>query len=183
MSNNSDIIITYPTTDENRTNDFHVIQIKSENTKKTWELYHPDFIEMLKTCQEEYKRLKMYAQVFSFFGKFSFLIISLASLLNSALAMYEQYKYVVIAITYFITFVGIMNTTFSFEKKAEDMYFISKEYENIGYKIKHILYSHDVNDKTPEEWYDIINQEMDMLDTIYFTSVNRVKKSIQDKKI
>jgi len=183
MSISSEAIATVPMLEENRTNDFHVIKIKSENTRKQWELYHPDFIEMLKICQAEYKRIKWYAQIFSFFGKFSFLIISLASLLNSGLALYDDFKYIVITITYFITFVGIINTTFSFEKKAEDMYFISKEYENIGYKIKHLLYSYDINDKTPEEWYDIINHEMDILDTIYFTSVNRVKKSLQDKKL
>jgi len=164
INNNDDIITTTPTVDENRVNGFHVIKIKSENSKNVWSLYEPDFKEL-----------------HSFFGKFSYMIISLASLLNSGIAMLDDsYKYLLVTITYFITFISIINTTFSFEKKAEDLYFISKEYENISYKIKHLLYNSENTEKDPEQWYDIINNEIDVLDTLYFTNINRVKKSIKD---
>lgn len=176
----NDVVETTPTMDENRSSGFHIIKIKSENSKNIWSLYETDFKEMLKLCKSEHKRIQFYASIYSFFGRFSYLIISLASLLNSGLAMWEEYKYILIGITYLITFISIVNTSFNFEKKAEDFYFISKEYENIGYKIKHLLYNCDVSEKDPEQWYDIINNEIDQLDTFYFTNMNRVKKSLKD---
>lgn len=178
----SEKIVNNPIEDENRTSNFHVIKIKAENNKDIWGLYEPDFKELQKLCISEFSKIKIYANIYSFFGKFSYLIISLASLLNSGLAMVDEYKIIIIILTYFITFISIINSAFSFEKKAEELYFISKEYENISYKIKHLLYNNVNLDKDPEYWYDLLNNEIDVLDTLYFNNINRVKKSLNDFK-
>lgn len=162
--------------DDNRIGNFHTIHIKSTNTKFTWDLYSNDFIELQTICMKRFKMIQRYANMYSFFSKSSYFIISLLSLLNSAIAMLDINKYVVVFISYFITFLGMINSAFSFEKKAENFYFISKEYENIGYKIKHILYNVDNADKDPEVWYDIINNEIDVLDQMYFTNMNRLSQ-------
>jgi len=178
----NDVIEITSATDENRIGNFHTIHIKSNNNKITWELYFNDFIELQTLCMKRFKKIQTYANLYSFFSKTSYFIISLLSLLNSALAMVDINKYVIVILSYLITFIGMMNSAFSFEKKAEDFYFISKEYENIGYKIKHILYNSDYAEKNPEEWYDIINSEIDILDQMYFTNMNRLsQKSFSSK--
>lgn len=171
-----DIIEISSAIDENRIGNFHTIHIKSNNNKLTWELYFNDFIELQNLCMKRFKKIQTYANLYSFCSKSSYFIISLLSLLNSALAMLDVNKYIIVIISYFITFIGMMNSAFSFEKKAENFYFISKEYENIGYKIKHILYNSDNADKDPENWYDIINNEIDILDQMYFTNMNRLSQ-------
>lgn len=178
-------IIEISSIDEDRMGKFHTINIKSTNNKITWELYFNDFIELQTLCMKMHKKIKLYANVYSFLSKSSYFIISLLSLLNSALAMLDINKYIVVFISYFITFMGMINSAFSFEKKAENFYFISKEYENITYKIKHVLYNNESADKDPEKWYDIINKEIDTLDQMYFTNMNRLSHksfNMKDKK-
>jgi len=178
----NEVIEITSATDENRIGNFHTIHIKTNNNKITWELYFNDFIELQTLCMKRFKKIQAYANLYSFFSKTSYFIISLLSLLNSALAMLDINKYVIVILSYLITFIGMMNSAFSFEKKAEDFYFISKEYENIGYKIKHILYNSEYAEKNPEEWYDIINNEIDILDQMYFTNMNRLsQKSFSSK--
>lgn len=168
--------------DENRIGNFHTIHIKSNNNKITWELYYNDFIELQTLCVKNFKKIQIYAKFYSFLSKTSYFIISLLSLLNSAFAMMDINKYIVVFISYFITFIGMINSAFLFEKKAEDFYFISKEYENISYKIKHLLYNYNISEKEPEYWYDLINNEIDVLDQMYFTNMNRLsKKSFTSK--
>jgi len=182
QNQNNDIIEITSANDDNRLGNFHTIHIKSNNNKITWELYFNDFIELQTLCMKRFKKIKTYANMYSFFSKTSYFIISLLSLLNSAIAMMDINKYIIVILSYLITFIGMMNSAFSFEKKAEDFYFISKEYENIGYKIKHILYNTEYSDKDPENWYDIINNEIDVLDQMYFTNMNRLsQKSFSSK--
>lgn len=177
------VIEVVPIDQDDRIGTFHTINIKSENTKAIWDLYVPDFNEMHKMCMVRFKYILRYSHIYSFFGKFSYLIISLLSLVNSGFAMADLSSYIIIIVSYVITFIGIVNSAFSFEKKAENFYFISKEYENIAYKIKHLLYNCNNSEKTPEEWYDIINNEIDNLDQIYFTNMNRLsQKSVDSKK-